>query len=924
MQVQSKFAITPIAAAVTAAIYPGYSALAQDDQSEDFALEEIIVTATKRTMSTQDIPATVQAITQESLASMGAKGMDDYARFIPSVNVVTYGAGSSTVVFRGAITGAGYIAQSTSSVYLDEISITNTGSQPQIRLVDIARVEALSGPQGTLYGSDAQAGTLRIITNQPVMNHYEAIFDGEVRGGEESDMSYRGSLTFNIPLVEDKLASRDAAYQDEDGGFIDNVFGHTADSGAFGQTWESRPGTERNLYENHGVLNNQAVVEENWNEAEITGARAHLRWEMSDDWSLTGTAFTQATDSGGGNYYDPFVGDLEVVRFHNDYREEDFNMYSMVLEGDLGFAQIVAAASYYEREIYGLDDITNYAHYWSAQYCHDGALQAGAYILDPAGGIGQGDNDTYYLNYQFAYYFGNPETGYYVWAAYCQGQTVDSDFFSTYEGPSQDDKFTTEIRLSSQGDTFDWIVGFYYEETTDSWQAPFATPTTGGDGSEITFQTSVAAAFWENYFANYYGSPGAPIPSPNLAGSTSNWYSESLTEWEQTAVFGEISWHMTDSLNLTLGGRYFERDSKNYYIVNHPGGSAPTGGFGTNGEPDFFDGEDWPLAGSSPSRQARLAAGLDNPIARLGEDKEFIPKISLSWGMTDDVMMYGLYTQGKRPGGVNRSRGQPAFPNQYSADIMDNYEMGYKSNFGDGRGRFNVTAYYMLWSDYQLEQVDPASTNCIDPNTGLEDDSKIPFVCGQPWQQVVGNAGEAHIAGVNVELDYALSENWVIGGNFEAMQAEVDTPQDTDNDGIPNLTAGLKLPLVPEFKTSAWLEYSAPSKLFGSENWFFRTQWSVTGESLNILEPLPTDDPNPQFKNDAYTIGDVRVGLVGESWEASVFVNNVTDERATYTHGTGLFEWAQAQSAEGRAHHQTLYVNRPLEVGVRFMYRWGN
>jgi iron complex outermembrane receptor protein len=115
------------------------------------------------------------------------------------------------------------------------------------------------------------------------------------------------------------------------------------------------------------------------------------------------------------------------------------------------------------------------------------------------------------------------------------------------------------------------------------------------------------------------------------------------------------------------------------------------------------------------------------------------------------------------------------------------------------------------------------------------------------------------------------------------MEAEVDTPQDTDNVGIPNLTKGLKLPPVPEFKSSAWLEYSAPSKLFGSENWFFRTQWSITGESLNILEPLPSDDPNPQFKNDAYTIGDVRVGLVGESWEASVFVNNVTDERATYT-----------------------------------------
>ncbi len=95
--------------------------------------------------------------------------------------VVTYGAGSSSVVFRGATTLGG--AQATASVYLDEISVTQTGSQPTIRTVDIARIEALSGPQGTLYGSDAQAGTMRIVTNQPVMDEFEAVIDGELRGG---------------------------------------------------------------------------------------------------------------------------------------------------------------------------------------------------------------------------------------------------------------------------------------------------------------------------------------------------------------------------------------------------------------------------------------------------------------------------------------------------------------------------------------------------------------------------------------------------------------------------------------------------------------------------------------------------------------------------------------------------------------------
>jgi len=165
MKTYKRNSLTPVAGAIAAALYPGSSAIAQDaeaPEADNYALEEVIVTATKREVNIQDIPASVQALTQEALASMGAQTMEDYARFIPSMNVVTYGV-SSTVVFRGAITGSGWLAQATSSVYLDEISITQTGSQPMIRSVDIERVEALAGPQGTLYGSDAQAGTLRII-----------------------------------------------------------------------------------------------------------------------------------------------------------------------------------------------------------------------------------------------------------------------------------------------------------------------------------------------------------------------------------------------------------------------------------------------------------------------------------------------------------------------------------------------------------------------------------------------------------------------------------------------------------------------------------------------------------------------------------------------------------------------------------------
>lgn len=869
MEGNKKHLLTPLAGAIATALTPAQQALAQDDSS-DYLLEEVTVTATKRATSVQDIAATVQAITSESLAAMGAKGMDDYSRFIPSMNVLSFGAGSSTVVFRGAITGQGYIAQSTSSVYLDEISLTTTGSQPGIRMVDIERVEALSGPQGTLYGSDAQAGTLRIITNKPQMNAFEAVVDLELRGGDKSDPSYRGSLVFNIPIVEDKLALRLVGFNDRDGGYIDNVFGHTPDTSTVGQEWPS----------GFGTLDNSKAVEKRWNDAEITGGRLILEWDINDNWTTSVTALTQKSESGADNDYDPFVGDLETVRFHNEYREDEYQMYSWVLNGDLGFAQLVGSVNYYDREIKALFDITAYAHYWAGVYCHD----------------------SYYTAEDLPYYWTNPDTGYVVWwPVYCAGEKVDSDFFSSYYSPAQQDKFTTEVRLTHQGDKIDWLAGFYYEDSNDSWQAPFATPTTGGNGDTNIYQNSASLDYWEWYFTNYYGS-AASYPT-----ATSHWYSQSKTEWNQKAVFGEFTWHISDAWDLTLGGRYFKRSNTNFYIVDHPGD------IGLNGEPDVSD----------PNSRAYRLANNNQPPPHSEKEKEFVPKISVAWSFSDDQMMYGLYTQGKRPGGVNRTRGQPFFPLSYTSDLMDNWELGYRSTFGGGKGRFNATFYHMIWDDYQIELVDPASSPCLGPD-GEEDPSEaIPGVCGQPWQQVVANAGKAHITGINLEVDYAISQDWIFGGNVEFNEAETDSTIDLDGDGEDDITKGLRLPVSPKSKGSAWLDYTHDVDWVGGTQFFSRLQVSYTGGSVSILEPRGLDDPNPQFKTPSYTIGDIRVGLRGDSWEVSLFLNNFTDERAIYTMADNFFEWGQASIQDGRAHVQRAYTNRPREFGIRFTKAWG-
>jgi len=407
----------------------------------------------------------------------------------------------------------------------------------------------------------------------------------------------------------------------------------------------------------------------------------------------------------------------------------------------------------------------------------------------------------------------------------------------------------------------------------------------------------VGQDFWEFYHGE------------DLSHTTSPWSAGNEAKWKQKAIFGEFTWHINDSWDLTLGGRYFDRSNDSRYWVNRPGRLYANEGayFNDIEYREAHDGE---------------------PQPKFGDETQFVPKVSLAYhfGKDRDKMVYALYSEGVRQGGINRSRGEPFFPFAYDSDLMKNYELGYKSSFADGKGRLNLTYYHMAWEDYQLQTLDPSNVNCIDPETGEEVPSsvlKIPHVCGQPWQTVITNLGDATIDGFNVSLDYSPNENWVLGFNYENMTAETDSDHNLDDDPEPELWKGMRLPLVPDYKAAAWAEYHQPTSLLGAHDFFVRLQWSFTGDSLNRLQPLGLDTPTPQFLNPSYNIGDLRAGLVGDDWQVDLFLNNLTDERAIYTYGAGPpIMWAAAQLAEGRAHHQNAYVARPREFGVRFTKSW--
>ena len=219
-----KFVLTPLAAAIVVALSPAGPALAQDVDAA--RIDEIIVTATKRELSLQDVPHSIDVLSTAEIDRMSAKGLADVIKALPSVSLTATMPGQNSLVIRGVSQELyEYRTDAQVAIYLDEQPMTTSSQQVGIRAIDMQRIESLAGPQGTLFGSSSQTGTLRYITNKP--NHdgfggrVEARY-GSTSGGEGShDIS--GHI--NIPVADDKFALRAVGYSSHDGGYVDNVLG---------------------------------------------------------------------------------------------------------------------------------------------------------------------------------------------------------------------------------------------------------------------------------------------------------------------------------------------------------------------------------------------------------------------------------------------------------------------------------------------------------------------------------------------------------------------------------------------------------------------------------------------------------------------------------------------------------------------------
>lgn len=285
------------------------------------------------------MPFSINAQTEEDILRTGSQNLEDVSRNVAGLTIQNLGPGQSQVAVRGV--SAGQIVRDQPGVkeqvgiYLDESVISLSLFTPDLDLFDLSRVETLRGPQGTLFGSGSIGGTIRYITNQPVLDSNEGIAEASFQVIEGGDVGGHVKGAVNIPLVEGKAAARAVGYYTRYGGFID-------------------------------ALREGGGVDENVNSGDRYGGRLSVRVEPTANLAITPRVIYQKIETGGFNrqevfnlFANPFtttrpavqLGEREQFLLLDEAFEDEFLLTDIVLEAGLGLVDFTSVTSYTTRDI---------------------------------------------------------------------------------------------------------------------------------------------------------------------------------------------------------------------------------------------------------------------------------------------------------------------------------------------------------------------------------------------------------------------------------------------------------------------------------------------------------------------------------------------------------------------------------------------
>ena len=343
-----------LATTMLAAPQAAFAQEAPQAAKEETTGGDIVVTANRREENLQDVPISIIALGEAKLKNAQVASFDDYAKLLPSVSFQSFGPSQSQIFFRGVSSGGDGLhigPLPTSSLYVDEIPVTTVAGTVDFHVYDIARVEALAGPQGTLFGASSLSGTLRMITNQPKLGKFEGSIDVEANKFGKGDFGGQIEGMVNLP-ISDSMALRVVGFYTKAGGYIDNIPGtrtFTLDDAA------GDPNGLTNL-----TVNNAALVENDYNDVETYGGRAALKIDLDENWTVTPQIIYQKQVSHGGFLFDPRKGDLKVSDYLPSRNDDRWYQAALTIQGKLGNWDVTYAGGYFGRKV---DNLADYSYY---------------------------------------------------------------------------------------------------------------------------------------------------------------------------------------------------------------------------------------------------------------------------------------------------------------------------------------------------------------------------------------------------------------------------------------------------------------------------------------------------------------------------------------------------------------------------------
>ncbi len=811
-------------------------------------IEEVVVTARKKTESLQDVPLSVSALRESALDEKGISVFEDYLLQLPSVTAGGSGPGTSTIYIRGLasttpnLTTAGVAGLAPNvSFYLDEQPLAQPGRNLDVYAADMARIEVLAGPQGTLFGASSQAGVVRMITNKPVIGETSGNVEVESRFMPDGDSGAKVELVGNMPVGE-STAARLVAYRDKKGGYIDQVAG-TLDvsqsarfrpAGTIRQNGlpvnSSRGGFQAGADLSGATLNKAgAIIKDDANELTYEGFRASVAHEINESWDALFTVAQQTIEADGVFFVDPTLGDLEIQRYTEDKIEDEYDNMSLTLEGSIGDLEVVYAGAYTDRTTDQMVDYTDYL--FVGQYLP-------YYICD------------YYVTYT-SNAPGNVPTG----TCGAPNLLVDS---------------TTNLEVTSH----EFRINADLSDTTSLTAGVFISDTELTELNLFNYPTSVENDI--TYAANY------PLTNTSATGSINNaspgWYSagpfsepviffnDIRRTDEQRGIFGELSFATSDTTELSIGARWYDIE------VDFEGSANSSFGNG-------FGNTDQQKYGSNLS--AQYAPGNSNGYPDKAETDGVIGKVTYSWKPNDDSMYYLTWSEGFRPGLLNRpagrtnSDGSYTIPAAIDSDEITNYEFGWKSVLQDGQLRFNGSLFFVDVSGLQSTIFDPSIVNLFFSD----------------------NAADAEIKGVEGDFIYYTETGLILSGAFSLLDTEITKSLIPTGDII----VGQELAFAPGFQgnISARKEWDLEAGNTG----YWQAQFTMSDKSYSDIMA-----PN-RAEQDSYNLLNLRAGISNDDWFAEVYVDNATDERAEISN-TFVFD------------RQRVAIIRPLTVGLRYKLKF--